>query len=301
MCIIFPLPSSGEFLVKCADLQILYWDLGGRGICILVADMRPVLGMVVLLCNVNVLFAEQISVTLFSDNNFPPYSYSENGEAKGIYPDIVRHVAKSMTHFDVTIKPVPWNRGLMLLESGNGFGLIPPYYLPDVRPFINPYSVPLFEERVAVYCHVDIVKELRHPIIWPESFYGLRIGINTGFNLGDQAFWEAQSRGDIKVRKAKDPEANILMIREKRNDCYLHISLSINWTLRQMQNKAKVTDSHWMIKVKEVSTQSGYIGYTSAPDAFPFKQEFVDMFNSEFLKQREAGTLDKVIAPYIAD
>ncbi|RSD29157.1 substrate-binding periplasmic protein [Vibrio pectenicida] len=263
--------------------------------------MKVIIWIFFLLCNINVLLAKPISVTLFSTNDFPPYSYSINGEAKGIYPDIVRHVAKSMPNFDVTIKPVPWNRGLMLLESGNGFGFMPPYYLPDVRPYINPYSVPLFEETVAVYCHIDVARKLSDPIIWPETFYGLRVGINSGYNLGDQAFWQAQERGDIKVREAKDPEANILMMREKRNDCYLHISLSTNWTLRQMQNKTEIANSDWMVMVKEVSSQFGYIGYTSIADGFPFKKQFIDMFNSEFLKQRESGTLDNVIAPYLEE
>ncbi|WP_341660897.1 transporter substrate-binding domain-containing protein [Vibrio sp.] len=263
--------------------------------------MKVVMVIALFWGSVNILAAKPISVTLFATNDFPPYSYSEDGEARGVYPDIVRHVASSMPNFKVVIKSVPWNRGLMLLESGKAFGFMPPYYLPDVRPYIKPYSVPLFEETVAIYCHRDVVKQLSNPIVWPDSFYGLRVGINSGYNLGDQAFWQAESRGDIKVQEAKDPEANILMIREKRNDCYLHISLSTNWTLRQMKSNAKIGDGNWMVMVKEVSSQSGYLGYTSIDTGFPFKQEFIDTFNREFIKQRESGSIDDVIAPYIVD
>ncbi|MFW7523758.1 substrate-binding periplasmic protein [Vibrio ostreicida] len=244
-------------------------------------------------------WASAVSVTIYSDNNIPPYSYYSDGKLVGIYPDIVRSVTSKMPNYDVTLKGVPWNRGLMLLKHGQGFALLPPYFLPDERPYIWPYSEPLFPEKVSIFCHKSVVDKLEHPISWPSSFYGLRIGVNTGYNLGDPRFWEAVESGHIKVQAAKTPEANILMLYNKRNDCYVHIALSAKWAAKKVLEQQLISDIDWFVSVKDINASSSYLGYTAVGGLFPFKNEFVEMFNKEFLRQKEVGLIDKIAAPYL--
>lgn len=71
------------------------------------------------------LYAKPISVTIFTDDSYPPYSYAENGQAMGIYPDIVRSADTLMEEFEIVLQPTPWRRGLKLLEAGRIFALLP--------------------------------------------------------------------------------------------------------------------------------------------------------------------------------
>ncbi|PMJ91976.1 transporter substrate-binding domain-containing protein [Vibrio sp. 10N.261.55.A7] len=260
--------------------------------------MKSSLLMILSLAYAPVVCAKATPVTLYFDQNFPPYSYKSGDSLVGIYPSLVRSVVQEMTGFDVTLEAIPWNRGLMLMEHEKGFALAPIYYLPDERPFIEPYSEPLVKEKVSVYCHESVVSELKQPIIWPRSFHGLSVGVNTGFNLGAPDFWKAVEDGHIKVQTAKSPEANIMMLYERRNDCYLHVALSVEWTVKEMLVKGTIESADWLVLTKNVDEEFGYIGYRAGNANLPYKDEFVEMFNGEFLKQKQSGLLDEIIEPY---
>lgn len=260
--------------------------------------MKIKLLMLLSLFFVPVASAQGIPVTVYFDQNFPPYSYQSGGSLIGIYPKLVRSVVGEMPDFDVTLESIPWNRGLMLTEHGKGFALAPIYYLPKERPYIAPYSEPLLKETVSVYCHRSVASKLNQPIVWPNSFFGLSVGVNSGFNLGSPDFWKAVKDGDIKVQTAKSPEANIMMLYKKRNDCYLHVALSVEWTANEMLKQGSLDGVDWLVLTKNVDEQFGYIGYTVSNDNFPFKAKFVETFNKEFLKQKESGLLDSIVESY---
>lgn len=71
------------------------------------------------------LHAKPQRVTIFADDAYPPYSYAENGRAVGIYPEILRAADVLMTEFEIELQPIPWRRGLKLLEAGRIFALLP--------------------------------------------------------------------------------------------------------------------------------------------------------------------------------
>lgn len=64
------------------------------------------------------LYPQNIDVVIYGDENYPPYSYVENGIFKGIYTEIIREAAKEIEGYNVELKPVPWRRGLKLIENG---------------------------------------------------------------------------------------------------------------------------------------------------------------------------------------
>ena len=50
-----------------------------------------------------------ISVTVLCDASYPPYSYAENGEAKGLYSDILRAAfARMPSNFGVETEGRRW-------------------------------------------------------------------------------------------------------------------------------------------------------------------------------------------------
>ena len=57
-------------------------------------------------------------VVIYGDDDYPPYSYVENGQLKGIYTQIVREAVQAMPQYAVQLRPVPWKRGLLMLQTG---------------------------------------------------------------------------------------------------------------------------------------------------------------------------------------
>ncbi|KJR21348.1 ABC transporter substrate-binding protein [Vibrio sp. S234-5] len=243
--------------------------------------------------------ARSTQVIIYSDDAYPPYSYQIQGKATGIYPDILRQVFEKMPEFTVIIKPVPFKRGLRLLETGKGFALFPPYKYPNHRPYVNPYSVPILQEEVVVYCHNDVSLPNGPRLTrWPEDFYGKTIGINAAFSIGGEAFWNAARDGQLRVEEAKDNQENILKMRAKRIDCYINDKLSIAWEIKRLKLSGRIDKSEFFQLAALVSTEYGYLGYTAYGEDFPYKEKFVAQFDRILLDLQQAGVVEQVIRTY---
>lgn len=112
--------------------------------------------------------ADDIAVTIYADAGYPPYSYDQGGKAAGLYHEIVTAALARMHGYKVAIKPLPWKRGMALLQSGAGFALYPPYMNTRDEPWTWPYSRPLHEEHVVAVCRKSVLKGRGRQ--WPQDF-----------------------------------------------------------------------------------------------------------------------------------
>jgi len=238
-------------------------------------------------------------VTVYADDSYPPYSYAINGEAKGIYTEILQTIFAQMEAYDVKIQPLPWKRGLKMLELGKGFALYPPYYYANQRFYISPYSEPILDEQVVVFCRPDKVAD-RQLTSWPDDYLGLTIGINEGFALGGQAFWDAVSQEKLTLRPSKGNEASLLNLYKRRTDCYINDRISIRWYINQMIKDGQI-DRDWQLKLGSVvSTEQGYLGFTNQqPELYPYKQDFIMQFNRHLKRLKQDGTIDRLVVDYL--
>jgi polar amino acid transport system substrate-binding protein len=138
-------------------------------------------------------------VVLYGDENYPPYSYMENGRFTGIDVDILRLAAILLSpQYQIQLAPIPWKRGLAMMEKGRAFGLFPPGRKLD-RTYIDQYSIPILRESVVVFCNRLVMRTSRRN--FPEDFAGLTIGINAGFLLSDRLVQAANAGIVILERK----------------------------------------------------------------------------------------------------
>ena len=87
--------------------------------------------------------AEPIDVTIHVDGNYQPYSYrDEDGNAAGVYVEILREAFSRLEDFSVTLKPVPWDRGKLIMEEGKGLGLAPAFFMAMTGPTCIPTPCP---------------------------------------------------------------------------------------------------------------------------------------------------------------
>jgi len=83
--------------------------------------------------------SSDIDVEIYADDSYPPYSYNEGGELKGIYTEILKKAFSRMEGYKVKINAVPWKRALSYIERGKGFAIYPPYHRVEDRPYMHTY------------------------------------------------------------------------------------------------------------------------------------------------------------------
>ncbi len=187
-------------------------------------------------------------VTVYCDDNYPPYSYLENGEVKGIYTEILKPAFSRMKAYDVQVEAVPYKRGLYLLRTGKGFALYPPYFRPATRPYID-YSVKILGEILVVFLRRSIADKHR-PTVWPGDFYGLTVGKNHGFEISrNQAYMDAVKAGKLRIEEAAGNRANILKLGMARIDAYVNDRISVLWELNRLKKTGRYDEGgdHEMI------------------------------------------------------
>ncbi|MCX4026886.1 transporter substrate-binding domain-containing protein [Endozoicomonas sp. SM1973] len=242
-----------------------------------------------------------VPVIVLADNSYPPYSYEVNGEAAGIYTDILLHAFRQMTEYNIEIHPVPWKRGLKQLELGESFALYPPYLRKETRPYIDPYSTPILAEKIVLVCREEIFVENKR-VNWPEDFSGLTIGRNSGFEMFSDYFWKFAEKNRIKVEEARGNHLNILKLLKKRIPCYVNDKISILWGLEKLKQSGEYKPAiHGNIKQGPVlSSEWGYLGYTNRGlEHYPFKKDFIKKLDSILTQMRKNGLIDKIVNNYI--
>lgn len=243
-----------------------------------------------------------ISVTVLCDASYPPYSYAENGEAKGLYSDILRAAFARMPGYRVSIRPVPWPRGLAALEKGTAFALLPPYYRPVERPWMD-YSRPILEESVVAFMRSELAQQLAIED-FPAAYAGLRIGLNRGFNIiAAPDYKRMLAAGQVQQSYASDNRTNLLQLKRQRIDVYINDRLSILWELQQMRDQDLLGNAglDWLVEGPRLSSEHGHLGYTRLnPQAYAYKQDFMQRLDQVLLDLEADGSIARLAAHYSA-
>ncbi|MDN3683072.1 transporter substrate-binding domain-containing protein [Vibrio tapetis subsp. quintayensis] len=226
------------------------------------------------------------NVNIYGDDNYPPYSYSENGEPKGIYVDILREVFSDMLEFEVTIRMVPWKRGLRYIEQGKGFALFPPYYTEKRDPWML-FSESILKEEVVVFGKSEKLISKNN---WPEDFYGTVIGLNRGYNpysMGGHAFGEAVKAGKILTEEATNGDANLNKLAKGRIDFYINDRL------------IDISDYPSIQRGLTANTNDGYLGFTKITDDYPYLANFKAQFDQAILRLKRTDKIERIVQSYV--
>ena len=234
-------------------------------------------------------------VRIYGDDDYPPYSYVENGQMKGIYTQIVREAAQAMPRYQVQLRPVPWKRGVLMLQTGEAFALYPPYLWRDERPYVR-YSVPLLMEQMVVLCNQEVLakRALRQ---WPADYGGLHIGVNAGFLLGDAKQTAAVQAANIVFDTAKGTRTNLLKLMRGRIDCYVSDRLSAQWELQRIRREEPPgTPMQAIQETAQLASQQGHLGFTERrPAAYPYRDDFIEQFNAAIVRMQSNGAIRRIV------
>lgn len=241
-----------------------------------------------------------IDVLILCDAGYPPYSYAEGDEAKGLYADILRAAFTRMPTYRVHIRPVPWARGLAELASGRAFALYPPYYRPSERPWMD-YSRPILSEKVVVFVRAELARELSVEQ-FPRAYAGLRIGVNRGFrSIVDPDYQTMLAKGALSQSYANDNRTNLLRLYRGRIDAYINDRRSVLWQLDQMQGEGVFSENglDWLVEGPWLSGEAGYLGYTRLnPSAYPYKHDFMQRLDQVLAELERDGSINRMVKRY---
>lgn len=241
------------------------------------------------------IFSQDIDVTVYCDDSYPPYSYIEKNNVSGIYVDILKKASSRMDGYNIVIRGIPWKRGLQLLKSGKGFALFPPYFRPVDRPYMD-YSVPILSEELVVLCREEILSVPRN--IWVDDYIGLNVGINLGFKSISE-----ENAKKINIQEFGDNRTNILKLGLGRIDCYVNDKVAMLWTLKNLKDSGEYDEGGKHSKLivgATISKENGYLGYTNKNDMeFYFKEDFKTQLDQIINKMKESGEIAKIIDAYI--
>jgi polar amino acid transport system substrate-binding protein len=253
--------------------------------------MRSFFVYILLFFAAEVFAVEKIIIE--GDDDYAPYSYVENGRYKGIYVDFLKLVAEKMApEYLLELQPVPWKRGLKGIENGSSFALFPPYANKD-RHYIQAYSVPLYRERVVLFCREDRISSVRKE--FPKDFSGLLIGVNLGFTLGEKML-AAVKTGVLSVDEAKGNDTNIKKLLTGRISCYANDRLSVIYSLKKskyvlLSSKVK------LIEIAEISEEKAFIAYSNEYK-WSKKEDFILKMNATIEELKKTGVIEKIINEY---
>lgn len=233
-------------------------------------------------------------VVLYGDENYPPYSFIQDGQFKGIYVEILRRAAEQLQpDYLVELAPISWKRGLLYLEQGTGFGLFPPG-IKQERGYINEYSVPLYQETVVVFCNANVMKT--HPKQFPEDFQGLTMGANRGFLLSARLM-NAVYSGIVKIEEANGNESNLQKLARERIDCYVSDRAAALYTAKRLR-KSAANFSMQLQEAVALSDEQTFIGYSAKANP-PYKADFIKKMDAALTAMKASGEIDAIVAQFL--
>lgn len=225
------------------------------------------------------------TVQILGDASYFPYAYSDGTRMKGFYTELIERVASRLPQYQIELVPMPWKRGLRQMEKGDAFAIYPPYRFERERPYIHPYSAPLFKEAIVIFCREDRLKE-RFAGRWPDDYTNMTLATNLGFTLAGDEFWQPIKAGKVNHTEFRGNRDSLTeLIVHGSIDCYANDRQSILVNQHQLQQHFERTSGNRdLAEIRETTVileQQAYIGYSRAySEQHTWAQDFIRAFDT---------------------
>ncbi|NPA55831.1 MAG: amino acid ABC transporter substrate-binding protein [Epsilonproteobacteria bacterium] len=229
--------------------------------------------------------AKQTVVTLACDQGYPPYSYKEGSQAKGIYVDIIKKAFDKMPQYKLKIIPLAWKRAIWSVQKGRVVGFFPPYFNKE-RLAWTKFSKPILAETTIVFAKAKTLKNRKK---FPDDFVGLTVCMNRGFSLaslGGEKFAKMVDSGSINIKWGNTNKTCLNQLQRNRADFY------INDRLISLKGYPSIK------RGLEVKHNNGYIGWTLQEKKYPYEEDLIKQFNKVITQMKKDGEIDAIVKKY---
>jgi polar amino acid transport system substrate-binding protein len=163
---------------------------------------------------------------------FPPYSFSESGQIKGISVEIIEKIFGHL-NIPVTIELLPWSRAIRNMRLGASDGIFQLLHKPERTEFLDYCDEPLIEERVNLYVPADSTLNYSGNIQDLKDYW---IGIRQDFSYGP-IFDQAKQEGLFKHTDKTTVLALLLLLKHKKIEAIVGDQYGIPLTLKKHKKK----------------------------------------------------------------
>lgn len=257
--------------------------------------------------------AKPQKVIVLTYDVLPPFAFrDDNGDLTGIYVEIVKTAFSRMPDYDVSLITVPWARAKKEIEKGHAFAILPPYFhahdwLTETephRPYIWPYSFPLYTQTDAIICNKEVLQIPRPN--YPDDYQGLSFVMWRGDGRAGAEFDRLAKDKHFALQIVENVENTVKFLLLKRADCTIASKETFYWYLERLKTSGeykKYAQEVVLEEAKIISKNEGYLGYTDidAEKNYPFKKDFCIKFDIEIYKMRQGGEIVKIANSFLKD
>jgi len=236
------------------------------------------------------------TVEILVDENYKPISYAEDGKAAGMNAEIFALIDKHLPHYTLKLTPVKWKEGLTRIRNGSAKAIMGTFNTGSLRPFMYPYSSPLYSERVIVICGESV--QLPKPVQWPNSFKNKLMLNIVGFDgwLNNQVRHRRFTRlmNFLEVPNVKIAAS---MVERGNADCSLFES-NILANMNQERGPNNPVKAKVVATVQDSDVHVGFSlkAWQQPENAYLF--EFAKAFDFALIELKLNGEIDTVLKRY---
>ncbi|MFV0348007.1 MAG: substrate-binding periplasmic protein [Halodesulfovibrio sp.] len=217
----------------------------------------------------------------FASQDFPPFSYAENGTAAGPFADIVNMVCAE-AGLTCSIAILPWGRALERVRQGDGDGLFPLGWNEERATWLRP-SPPVLTTEYVLFASVD--SGLKYET--PDDLEGKRVGVygpsNTSHEL--HKLWKRMRNFTIDMRP--DSDSGFLKLPRHRVD-FVFSNRDVGDAVIRKNSIAGVGYAG------NYKTLDYLFGFSLAPEVQPD----VDRFLEVLARMKKRGDVAKILGRY---
>lgn len=226
---------------------------------------------------------------LFIAEEYHPYEYKENGEAKGTDVDIIKEVCRRLN-----ITPIfefkPWIRALSDIKTGKADAIFSLFHTPERAVFLDYPTEALSQEQNIFVVHQESDK-YAHSI---DDMAGWYIGMVAG-NVYGQSFDKADN---IIRKKSHKNELLIYQLHAKnRLDAIVINELLFDVLVKKMVQQGQLIDPQFRKLDYKLEAGFLYVGFAKAKGEK--SQHLAKQFTQELKQMREEGKIAEIMNKYI--
>ena len=221
---------------------------------------------------------EKIETLIFYDN-FPPFSYLEDGQFKGLFVDVAIAVFEDMGIVYQT-KSYPFKRALF--SAGKGLGLVVGILKTEERQTYLDYSSPFYIEKSMLFVN----KGDEFPFRSVSDLKGKIVGVKLGWSYGE-AF--DQARNDELFTSVIGVERQLYTLLNTGSlDTVIGNELSAPDLIREMGLQAKIgaLPTPLLVSGLHIATKKGT------------KASLIEKFNVHMNQIKVSGEYEKILNKY---
>lgn len=227
------------------------------------------------------IIPEDFTFTYF--DNYPPLSWKDNIEVKGILVDIMEEIVSNRMGFTIKHGAYPWKRAQLMVKSNkaDGFITIP---TKERLEYTNINKTPVYIVKFTIFVNNDNQKI--------KSISGITdLKSLSSYNLVHYlgSGWAKSVLGDYNVYWTRTLDEALLLLYLNRVDIFIDPSDIVNYNL----NKKEYT--HKIKEIKRVLDKKNFMLCVGLNSSF---NSHLDDFDFHLNEMKKDGTMDKILSNY---